>query len=292
MTLILNGTDNSATTPAVTGTDADTGVYYPAANQVALATNGTLALVVDSSQNVGIGIASPTFQLQMSGGTTVTSRIQLNRGSDDSNQNLRIGWNSIKTTRLNVPIAGVLTNLDFVQVGSDGERVCFSMATNGSLEVNYGIKFPATQSASSDANTLDDYEEGNWTPQLVGGTTVGTPVNGAGFYTKVGNLVTIFYAFESVSPPSGADGILMIRSMPFPLSSSTTVYNYANPSLIFTNGGTSLANMWWGHRADDTNSTRFYFTYYANVNVAPSNFIVTNLGGSGNFLRGYFSYQV
>jgi hypothetical protein len=27
-----------------------------------------------------------------------------------------------------------------------------------------GISFPATQSASSDANTLDDYEEGTWTP--------------------------------------------------------------------------------------------------------------------------------
>ena len=52
MTLILNGTDNSATTPAVTGTDTDTGIYYPAANQVAIATAGTQAMLVDSSQNV------------------------------------------------------------------------------------------------------------------------------------------------------------------------------------------------------------------------------------------------
>jgi hypothetical protein len=67
MTLILNGTDNSATTPAVTGTDTDTGVYYPAANQVALATNGTLALIVNSSQNVGIGTASPSVKLTVVG---------------------------------------------------------------------------------------------------------------------------------------------------------------------------------------------------------------------------------
>ena len=52
MTLILNGTDNSATTPAVTGTDTDTGIYYPAANQVAISTNGTRAMLVDASQNV------------------------------------------------------------------------------------------------------------------------------------------------------------------------------------------------------------------------------------------------
>jgi len=52
MTLILNGTDNSATTPAVTGTDTDTGIYYPTSNQVAIATNGTQAMLVDASQNV------------------------------------------------------------------------------------------------------------------------------------------------------------------------------------------------------------------------------------------------
>jgi len=52
MTLILNGTDNSATTPAVTGTDTDTGIYYPTSNQVAIATAGTQAMLVDASQNV------------------------------------------------------------------------------------------------------------------------------------------------------------------------------------------------------------------------------------------------
>jgi len=34
-----------------------------------------------------------------------------------------------------------------------------------------GITFPATQSASTDANTLDDYEEGTWTPVVVGSST-------------------------------------------------------------------------------------------------------------------------
>lgn len=55
-----------------------------------------------------------------------------------------------------------------------------------------GITFPATQSASSNANTLDDYEEGTWTPT--------TSVNGftqsisslTGTYTKIGRVVTLF----------------------------------------------------------------------------------------------------
>ena len=51
-----------------------------------------------------------------------------------------------------------------------------------------GITFPATQSASSDANTLDDYEEGTWTPTLGGNTTY---TGQEGRYTKIGNLVMI-----------------------------------------------------------------------------------------------------
>jgi hypothetical protein len=54
MTLILNGTDNSVSAPAVQGGTAGTttGVYYPTTNQVAIATNGTQAMLVDASQNV------------------------------------------------------------------------------------------------------------------------------------------------------------------------------------------------------------------------------------------------
>jgi hypothetical protein len=48
-----------------------------------------------------------------------------------------------------------------------------------------GITFPATQSASTNANTLDDYEEGTWTPaspDITYATAVGT-------YTKIGRVV-------------------------------------------------------------------------------------------------------
>lgn len=57
------------------------------------------------------------------------------------------------------------------------------------------IKFPATQNASTNANTLDDYEEGNWTPVLGGsggtsGQVYGTQI---GRYVKIGQLVTAWY---------------------------------------------------------------------------------------------------
>ena len=58
-----------------------------------------------------------------------------------------------------------------------------------------GITFPATQSASSDANTLDDYEEGTWTPILrFAGASVGmTFSTQAGVYIKIGKQVTCWF---------------------------------------------------------------------------------------------------
>jgi hypothetical protein len=51
------------------------------------------------------------------------------------------------------------------------------------------IKFPATQNASSNANTLDDYEEGTWTPNI-GGTA--TYYSQTGRYVKIGQIVYLY----------------------------------------------------------------------------------------------------
>jgi len=47
-------------------------------------------------------------------------------------------------------------------------------ANGGVLELSGGITFPATAVAASNANTLDDYEEGTWTPTIIGTSTAGT----------------------------------------------------------------------------------------------------------------------
>ena len=59
----IRATGTSATAPAFTGSDTDTGLYFPAANQVRISTAGSLAIAVDASQNVGIGTASPSYKL-------------------------------------------------------------------------------------------------------------------------------------------------------------------------------------------------------------------------------------
>jgi hypothetical protein len=78
-----------------------------------------------------------------------------------------------------------------------------------------GITFPATQSASSNANTLDDYERGTFTATLKGQISdPTTPVTTTGYYTKIGNLVYVKVGFESVDTTGGSGGAY-ISGLPF-----------------------------------------------------------------------------
>ena len=63
-----------------------------------------------------------------------------------------------------------------------------AIVVSGTTPSLNGITFPASQSASAGANTLDDYEEGTWTPSLGGNTTY---IVQTGAYTKVGQLVFV-----------------------------------------------------------------------------------------------------
>jgi hypothetical protein len=88
------------------------------------------------------------------------------------------------------------------------------------------IAFPATQNASGNANTLDDYEEGSFTPDTAFGT------NGdyspsytaqAGVYTKVGRLVycSVNLVFDSGAYTT-ASGVFSATGLPFTLNGTAS----------------------------------------------------------------------
>jgi len=71
MSLILSGTDGlsdidgSAATPAIRGADANTGIFFPAADTIAFAEGGVESMRVDSSGNVGIGTTTPSNRVSI-----------------------------------------------------------------------------------------------------------------------------------------------------------------------------------------------------------------------------------
>ena len=123
-----------------------------------------------------------------------------------------------------------------------------------------GIAFPATQSASSDANTLDDYEEGTWTPTVNSGTiTVG---NNA--YIKVGRLVTVWAVISTFSDRSSASQIT-VGGFPFAAASFgsmvgiSTLYRYCStPPSFYLQATASSALIY-------SSSTSGYVTFNYNA---------------------------
>jgi hypothetical protein len=95
------------------------------------------------------------------------------------------------------------------------------MVVSGTTPSLNGITFPATQVASADANTLDDYEEGTWTPTLSGGFSSGPSgyTTQAGGYTKIGNVVYFSLFLNADGATANASGIF-ISGLPFTAASS------------------------------------------------------------------------
>jgi hypothetical protein len=178
----------------------------------------TSTLKVDSANNrVGVLTAAPArtldvngvirgnsdFEIATSGGVTqgyifgsgTSLFYRTVSGSDHVWQNVGTEWMRLNSTGLGVGVT--------------------PSASGGCLQLKSGITFPATQVASSDANTLDDYEEGTWTGTLKGSVSdPTTPVTATGIYTKVGKLVTITIAYSNVNT-TGASGNVTITGLPF-----------------------------------------------------------------------------
>ena len=94
---------------------------------------------------------------------------------------------------------------------------------SGTNQLNLGaggqVVFPATQNASSNVNTLDDYEEGTWTPVLTFVTAGDLSVAYAsrvGTYTKIGNIVSATVDIStSTFTHTTASGNLRVTGLPF-----------------------------------------------------------------------------
>jgi hypothetical protein len=119
-------------------------IWYSAAS----GTGSTVATMqeymrLDSSGRLGLGTSSPSYQLDLGGGTTESRRIQLRRGSDDTNQHMRIGWDGIDMVRSSVslPGSGVGTQFSLNQVFSDGTRNCLFVDSLGRLGI--GVTTPS-----------------------------------------------------------------------------------------------------------------------------------------------------
>jgi hypothetical protein len=90
---------------------------------------------------------------------------------------------------LTFPDASAQAKAGLVAGGTLASGTITALSTNG-------ITFPATQSASANANTLDDYEEGTFTPVMTAAAGTITSQTGSGSYVKVGRVVTCVFLVQ------------------------------------------------------------------------------------------------
>ena len=92
------------------------------------------------------------------------------------------------------------------------------------------IAFPAVAVPSADPNTLDDYEEGTWTPVLTFATPGDLSVAYAirvGTYTKIGRLVRInVYIVTSTFTHTTASGNVQVTGLPFTSANIASSWNF------------------------------------------------------------------
>ena len=221
----MTSTINASTTAGIVTTADTSGV-------LALQTAGTTAVTVDASANVGIGTASPSYKLDVvRSGNGVSARFSQGSFFTYIYSGSAASYFSADTGALTS--YGLTASTLQMSAGNGADQLVVSQTSvkpNVLLDISGAsagqIKFPATQNASSNANTLDDYEEGTWTPIDSSGAGL-TFTDNTGTYVKIGSLCYITGYLSFPSTASGANAI--IGGLPFAASGPTEYNNYGPP---------------------------------------------------------------
>jgi hypothetical protein len=194
--------DAAAGRVAIGTTSASGKLHVSSGASSALISANADDLIVENNGNCGITIATPNSGI---GAIRFADPQNDDSGAIFYNHNTEVlSLNTFSTERMRIDSSGRLL------VGTASAN-----ANGGVLQLSGGITFPATAVAASDANTLDDYEEGTFTPTLTA-TTGSVSGYGAqsGTYKKIGSLVVcnIYLYLTNKGTLSGA---LKVDSLPF-----------------------------------------------------------------------------
>jgi hypothetical protein len=216
--LSVNGTTDSMFNLGVNGTR--TANFYTSSTQTILGSHTGIPLVFETNNTERARITSggyfkassdgiytspagfhevcqsadgPGFSIQSKSGSLSTYGVAYIETARNTTNNTYYALSYYNTGagvyRLRVADSGAIATAGSIALGS------ISPPTSG-----IGISFPATQSASSDANTLDDYEEGTWTPAVWGGGNISSA---AGRYIKIGKQVYVSWDVQYGSTGNG-----------------------------------------------------------------------------------------
>jgi len=198
--------------------------------------NETELFRIDSSGNVGLGTDTPDEKLHVNGGhivigqssgATTNIRNYVKFGRED-NPKAAIGFiNNDSNGRGDIIFMNdsvgdgtTFSNTDEVMridfngnVGIGTDAPALELDVSGTVRASTGVLFGTD---TADANTLDDYEEGSWTPTYTGSTSDPTVTydQQGGSYVRIGKLVRCEGRLRT-DAASGGSGNLRLSGLPF-----------------------------------------------------------------------------
>ena len=224
-------------------------------------------LTVDG--DVGIGDTTPSRKLSVKSASSTVGSFECTGAT------ALVSFADVATTSdEQVRIGAVGNSLVASAGGSERMRI----DSSGHLIVPAGITLGTAVGVHAATNTLDDYEEGTWTPTLKCTTTNPTISSfnvRTGTYTKVGNVVTIF-CYVRVSITNGGAGEPYIEGLPFTPNSSDLAGVALGLATSLPSGGSAT---------DDSN----YVTDSGRVNFSGGGVWKV---GENNFITFTASYRV
>jgi hypothetical protein len=279
--------------------------------------DGTMAsrIYIRNDGNVGLSTDDPTRSLEIYRTTPKLSLYDSSDGSSGWDADQLFGAIQWRTADANVGGAGQINayiNVEHIRSGGPHTNPDAGMvfgisdgvtptATDFMVLDNYGNtgqRFLRLLSNSdgiqfngdtANANALDDYEEGDWTPSLEGTTTNPTVSSGSfsGRYRKIGDMVVVWFDIQNVTI-SGGSGDIQI-----PVSDLPYAPNHPFGREI-ASGSVETYNVAWPH--DGTIGTRFEPSEGIQLQVSRNGgswavVSCANAAGSSRYIGGHLIYR-
>ena len=198
-------------------------------HDLALITNDTKRVIINTAGKVGIGVTALTRQLAIGTLGTKTdtgTKYVMNIGqTTESSGHAGLGVyfvghaNAASRKWQFQPAEAGVANDGIIEMNPDG----------GYFRANRGVLFGTDTAA---ANILDDYEEGTWTVGWSSTNNSFNPSTTTGYYTKIGNLVTVTYHAYLAGAPT--------------INSAANGFSFTG--LPFTSSSGKTSTLTWGHK--------------------------------------------
>jgi hypothetical protein len=242
--------------------------------------NGGFRWYTAASGTAGNAISFTQAMTLNASGSLLVGTTSENPGIGNTDNGVKAGGELIAASRASNFAGFFNRNTDdggTVWFGRQGTQVgSISVSTTGvTLTGTNGITFTASQTASADANTLDDYEEGTWTPVLSrdGTAPTITYTSRPATYVKIGQMVYCMAEIDIGSISANGSGLNQLTGLPFAAETAAGgggggrwgAYMYSNNALTSADSFYVISGNTFGYFYNLTNQSNPSANYAVGV---------------------------